>query len=108
MLNQEDVSTKRKGIGTVTTVAAGILLLTFALGPPALAAGGDLDPSFGNRGKVTTLFPDGSYAKAVAIQSDGKIVAVGQRQDRLTRASSRWPATKRTARSIRPSAATAC
>jgi len=43
----------------------------------ALAAGGDLDSAFGLDGMVTTAFPGGSYATAVAIQADGKIVAVG-------------------------------
>src|SRR5512141_1604453 len=45
--------------------------------PSAQGAGGDLDPTFGNGGQVTTVFPGGSYATAVAIQADGKIVAVG-------------------------------
>ena len=42
------------------------------------AAPGDLDPSFGNGGKVITNFGN-SFAGAddIAIQSDGKIVAVG-------------------------------
>src|SRR6516165_431864 len=35
---------------------------------------GDLDPSFGTGGKVTTAV---GYASAVALQGDGKIVAVG-------------------------------
>jgi uncharacterized delta-60 repeat protein len=38
---------------------------------------GSLDTSFGNNGIVTTTFPEGSYASAVALQSDGKIVAAG-------------------------------
>ena len=38
---------------------------------------GSLDRSFGNGGIVTTTFPEGSYADAVALQSDGKIVAAG-------------------------------
>ncbi len=46
--------------------------------PPltALAAAGDLDPTFDSDGKVTTAI--GSYADAygVAIQSDGRIVVV--------------------------------
>jgi uncharacterized delta-60 repeat protein/uncharacterized repeat protein (TIGR01451 family) len=43
-----------------------------------LAADGDLDPSFNTDGKVTTNFAGGSeQAHAVAIQSDGKIVAAG-------------------------------
>jgi uncharacterized delta-60 repeat protein len=38
---------------------------------------GSLDRSFGAGGIVTTTFPEGSYANAVALQSDGKIVAAG-------------------------------
>src|SRR5262250_1487837 len=38
-------------------------------------AAGDLDPSFGNGGKVTTDFSGfGDFGSAIAIQSDGKIV----------------------------------
>jgi uncharacterized delta-60 repeat protein len=38
---------------------------------------GSLDRSFGNGGIVTTTFPQGSYAFDVALQPDGKIIAVG-------------------------------
>jgi uncharacterized delta-60 repeat protein len=38
---------------------------------------GSLDTTFGNGGIVETNFPAGSYAFAVALQSDGKIVAAG-------------------------------
>jgi len=38
---------------------------------------GSLDTSFGNNGIVTATFPEGSYASALALQSDGKIVAAG-------------------------------
>jgi uncharacterized delta-60 repeat protein len=39
---------------------------------------GSLDTSFGDGGIVTTSFPgDGSYAFALALQSDGKIIAAG-------------------------------
>src|SRR5947208_12326885 len=39
---------------------------------------GSLDRSFGDGGIVTTSFPgDGSYAFAVALQTDGKIIAAG-------------------------------
>ena len=38
---------------------------------------GSLDTSFGNGGVVTTIFPQGSYAFDVALQTDGKIIAVG-------------------------------
>src|SRR5436305_10735635 len=38
---------------------------------------GTLDRSFGSGGIVTTFFPQGSYAFAVALQADGKIIAAG-------------------------------
>ncbi|GAA2230375.1 hypothetical protein GCM10010104_24650 [Streptomyces indiaensis] len=47
----------------------------------ALAAPGDLDPTFGTGGKVTTHFTGdigaAAGADAVAVQSDGKIITVG-------------------------------
>ncbi|HKP52244.1 MAG TPA: delta-60 repeat domain-containing protein [Chloroflexia bacterium] len=47
-------------------------------GSPVYAADGDLDPTFDGDGKVTTDFLGHiNHAKAVAIQSDGKIVAAG-------------------------------
>jgi uncharacterized delta-60 repeat protein len=39
---------------------------------------GSLDPSFGSGGLVTTDFGGSEYAAAVAIQSDGRIVAAGE------------------------------
>src|SRR5688572_30609455 len=56
-------------------------LLLFALAVlviPALAADGDLDLTFGIGGQVTTDF-SGSFdaANALAVQTDGKIVAAG-------------------------------
>jgi len=51
------------------------------LGPaaqPAYAADGDLDPTFGSGGRVTTDFNGrDDVANALAIQSDGKIVVAG-------------------------------
>jgi uncharacterized delta-60 repeat protein len=55
--------------------------VTLALGAAsaASAAPGDLDPSFGAGGKVTTNFGSGSNGGyGVALQADGKIVAVGR------------------------------
>jgi uncharacterized delta-60 repeat protein len=56
-------------------IVAGVLIATVAV--RASAASGDLDPSFGAGGRVTTAFPGGAAANAVAIQPDGRIVAVG-------------------------------
>lgn len=63
----------RVGFAVTTSLA---LVVAFGV-PLALGAGGDLDPTFGVGGQVTTAFPGGSFANAVAIQSDGKIVVVG-------------------------------
>ena len=69
---------------------------------------GSLDPSFSGDGKQTTDLVFGEFAGAsgVAIQADGKIVAVGD--GALTSGPSRSPASTRTARSTRASPATAC
>jgi hypothetical protein len=40
-------------------------------------AAGDLDPSFGNGGKVVTDFSVPAAANAMAIQSDGKLIVAG-------------------------------
>jgi uncharacterized delta-60 repeat protein len=60
------------------SAAAAMLALLVSL-PAARAADGDLDPSFGTGGQVTTdINKSTDIANAVAIQSDGKIVVVGQ------------------------------
>jgi uncharacterized delta-60 repeat protein len=46
-----------------------------------LAAPGDIDPSFGGSGVVTTQFSGFDGASAVAVQADGKIVAAGFAND---------------------------
>jgi uncharacterized delta-60 repeat protein len=48
--------------------------------PIAVAAGGNLDPSFSGDGKVLTDVGDIDFAEDVAIQRDGKIVVVGWSQ----------------------------
>jgi uncharacterized delta-60 repeat protein len=63
--------------GTAVVVAALVLLLAAS----ALAAAGALDTSFSQDGKRVASFDNGSSddrANAVAIQSDGRIVAVGE------------------------------
>ena len=56
-----------------------LLALALFAFTPALAAPGDLDPTFGGTGRVTTAFPtdDDDIGRCVAIQSDGKIVVAG-------------------------------
>jgi uncharacterized delta-60 repeat protein len=46
-------------------------------------AGGTLDPTFGGTGKLTTRFAGSAYASDVAIQADGRIVVVGQANDKF-------------------------
>jgi uncharacterized delta-60 repeat protein len=60
----------------------------FAVVPIAVAAGGDLDRSFGGDGKVVTDLSDVDFGEAVTIQRDGKIVVVGwswSESERLSR-----------------------
>ena len=59
------------------TLLAALVLGAAVLVVPAQAAPGDLDPSFGSGGTVTTDFGDRDRAAAVAIQADGKILAAG-------------------------------
>src|SRR5882724_4408526 len=55
-----------------------VLLITGTFANRAYSATGDLDPTFGAGGIVTTDFSDSfDAANAVALQSDGKIVAAG-------------------------------
>ncbi|MCD9187002.1 MAG: FG-GAP-like repeat-containing protein [Pyrinomonadaceae bacterium] len=57
-------------------------LLLFSGGIAVSAAPGDLDPSFGSAGKVTTPVGNGrDFAQAVAVQSDGKLIVVGYAQN---------------------------
>lgn len=62
-----------RGTAMTTTLALGFHLAVLA--GPAAAAPGDLDPAFGDGGTVVT--PGSGEAHDAAIQSDGKIVAVG-------------------------------
>ncbi len=56
-------------------VAAGLASADFALA--RYNTNGSLDTSFGTGGKVTTSFEGSDQARAVVLQPDGKIVAVG-------------------------------
>jgi uncharacterized delta-60 repeat protein len=57
----------------VWLAACHLLVLSQAFGAP-----GDLDPTFGNGGKVTTAIGSGNdRGSSVALQSDGKIVVAG-------------------------------
>ena len=62
---------------SLRSIALVVAIMVTVGATPALGADGDLDPSFGDGGKVTTAFPVGSFATAVAVQPNGKIVTVG-------------------------------
>jgi uncharacterized delta-60 repeat protein len=67
----------------VTARRAAALAAVTALLFPALlsAARGDLDPTFGSGGKVTTDFGGNESAWGLAVQSDGKAIVAGTRFD---------------------------
>src|SRR5438093_876118 len=59
-------------------IRAAAVMVLIMTGQIARAADGDLDPTFGNEGKVLTDFDHSTdIADAVAIQADGKLVVVG-------------------------------
>jgi hypothetical protein len=59
-------------------VLAGLVGLQLAVAVPAQARAGDLDPTFGTGGKVTTDFAGGGdRATALALQADGRLLAAG-------------------------------
>src|SRR6266478_1688736 len=70
---------RRSFIRSLATTAAAMVFLFSARGQIAPSADGDLDPTFGNGGQVTTDFNHSTdIANAVALQPDGKFVVVGQ------------------------------
>jgi uncharacterized delta-60 repeat protein len=68
-----------RGVSVNVTLRAAIVLAcaAFAAARVALAAPGDLDPSFGDLGRTTVDFGSSDSARAVAVQPDGKIVVAG-------------------------------
>ena len=76
--SSEGARPQRRGRDVRRTIVIGALLLLLAgVAPPAFAAGGDLDPSFGGDGTVSIDAPGDGVANAVAVQVDGKIVVAG-------------------------------
>ena len=68
----------RAGRDRVRVTALARMIIVLSVTSLAQAAPGDLDPTFGGDGKVTTDFFGGNdTAKAVAIQRNGKILAAG-------------------------------
>lgn len=66
----------RSRIGWASTGLAPIVMVLLWT-PMALAAPGDLDPTFSGDGTVTTDLGGSEFASGVTLQADGKIVAVG-------------------------------
>lgn len=60
-----------------TVLAALSVAALLFLPNAARAAEGDLDPSFGTGGKVSTPIPPGAYANAVTVDHQGRVVAAG-------------------------------
>jgi uncharacterized delta-60 repeat protein len=77
----QSASPRRRTRMVASCVAVMATSLALVVGPGqalAQARSGDLDPSFGVGGKVTTDFAGQSdQARAVIVQSDGKVVAAG-------------------------------
>ncbi|MFD8984177.1 calcium-binding protein [Streptomyces sp. NPDC059564] len=69
---------RRRPGGRAGLPAALGLVLVLLLPGTALAAPGDLDPSFGPDGRVTTVFPGYSEGHDIARQADGKLVVAGR------------------------------
>ena len=60
------------------TTGRALLALAFALdATPGFCSPGDLDPSFGNHGRVVTDLGGIEFAKSAALQADGRIVVAG-------------------------------
>jgi uncharacterized delta-60 repeat protein len=76
MLVTRRATVRRRKNPRVAVALVAAIALAFGASP-ALGADGDLDTSFGDDGQLTTDFPIGSFATAVTVQADGKIVAVG-------------------------------
>ena len=64
-------------IPRLTLVVVSVLCLLVFTGPAGAVAPGDLDPTFGGGGLVTTDFGGTESVGAIAVQSDGGIVAAG-------------------------------
>ncbi|WP_055523290.1 DUF11 domain-containing protein [Streptomyces graminilatus] len=75
------LSRLRRGSSSVAAAAGLAVALVLVLPGTALAAPGDLDPTFSGDGKVLTSLADDDQARDVAVQPDGKIVSVGASAD---------------------------
>ena len=70
-------SSRRENWRVIAFAAVSVFLFSGA-GQIARAADGDLDPTFGNGGKVVTDFSNSTdWLSRITVQPDGKIVAIG-------------------------------
>jgi uncharacterized delta-60 repeat protein len=70
----------RRKVAVICGMVLSACAIFLASSSPAMAQAGQLDPTFGNGGKVTTSFGSvdvSNLASAAALQSDGKIVVAG-------------------------------
>ena len=73
-----DPLARRSFIRSLAISGAALMLVFWASGQMAQAAGGDLDPTFGTGGMLMTdINHSTDIATAVAVQADGKLVVVG-------------------------------
>src|SRR2546430_118034 len=78
MLELSKCDTSAGAIWRVFVFAMATMFVFSGSGRVAQAADGDLDPTFGNGGKVVTDFNNSTdWLSRIALQPDGKIVAVG-------------------------------
>ena len=85
MINAMEVTQGKhsRTVGLGRLLACTLALSALILGRPLWATPGDLDPSFGDGGAVSTFVPFGGLRLgyvALSVQSDGKIVGVGGRR----------------------------
>jgi uncharacterized delta-60 repeat protein len=71
-------------VRAILAVAFMALLLMWNFPVSASPNAGDLDPSFGGDGKVTTSFSLDDQLSAIAVQPDGKVVAAGYTYTRIS------------------------
>ena len=75
-----NVNRYRLSAALLAAILAACLLVALGLTEEALAASGDLDPSFDGDGKLTTDFGGTEGARSLVFQQDGKIVVAGDAQ----------------------------
>ncbi|MFD7260738.1 calcium-binding protein [Streptomyces sp. NPDC059874] len=75
---------RRSRVGRAGAVAVACLALVLALPGTAMAAPGDLDPSFSGDGRVLTDFGSTDSGSEAALAPDGRLVVAGSAYDDVT------------------------